>query len=87
MRWVSLDPLDQLEPRHARQAEVEHDAVIRLLVQRLQRDLRGCDGGRLDVAIADQFGDRLALNWIVFDDQQLLDTLLDELADLVEAGF
>ena len=68
------------------QPQVEHHAVVRRGIERLQRDLAGRDARRLDVAIADQIGDRLALDRIVLDDEQLLDALLDERLDPVEPG-
>jgi hypothetical protein len=40
----------------------------------------------VDVTVSDQLGDRLALDRIVLDDEQLLDAALGELADAIEAG-
>jgi hypothetical protein len=84
MPRIGLDALDQLEARHAGQPEVEHDTVVRRLRQRLQRTFARRHRGGLDIAITDQVGDRLALHRIVLDDEQLLDALLDELADVAQ---
>ena len=43
------------------------------------------DRRRLDIAVADQIADRLALDRIVLDDEQVLDPLVDERLDVREA--
>ena len=83
---VGLDPLDQLEARHARAAGDRARRSRRASASSdCERALARDDRGGLDVAVADQIADRLALDRIVLDDEQLLDALLDELADVREA--
>ena len=62
----------QLEARHVRQAQVQHDAVV-VAVHQLLRGL-GAGGHRLqlDVVMSQQGHDRFALDVVVLDDQQPL---------------
>ena len=66
------------------EAEVEHDAVELLLPELLQRFLARADRGDLHVAIADQLDQRVALHFVVFDDQQRAQLAVAELANRVE---
>ena len=64
--------VEQLEPAHAGQAQVEHDAVEPLGAHRLARassPLRGCVDGH--VVAADQLDDAVRLVLVVLDDQQV----------------
>ena len=76
---LALDPGDELEAGHVGQAQVEHHAVERLPLQRLERIGAGGDRGGLHVAVADQLGDALLLRLVVLDHQQALDRPVDEL--------
>ena len=66
------------------QAEVEHDAVEALAVHLIERFLAGADSGDLDVAIANQLDQRIALHFIVFDNQQRAQLAIAEVANFVE---
>ena len=50
----------------------------------IERFLAGADRGDLDVAIADQLDQRVALHVVVFDDQQRAQLAIAEVADRVE---
>jgi len=71
---------------HVREPQVHDDAVVSRLAgatrARPRRTTRWSCGRR----VPDQVGDRLLLDRIVLDDEQVLDPLLDELLDPREAG-
>ncbi len=53
-------------------------------VHLIERFLAGADRGDLDVAIANQLDQRVALHVVVFDDQQRAQLAIVELANRVE---
>ena len=55
-----------------------------LLLEQRQGFLSGPDRGRLDVAVADELDDRLALDVVVFDDKQVADLAVEEATDAGE---
>ena len=79
--------LQQLEACHVRQAQVEYDTIkgpiARIVAQcflagRQRRN-------QLDVIVAEQFGDGLALDVVVLDNQQPLGARGGEALDAVES--
>ena len=62
--------LQQFETVHVRQAEVEHDAVVRPAKQGVKRLAAGGDRRQLDVLIVEQLDNGLALDVVVLDDQE-----------------
>ena len=69
---VLADALEHLEARHVRQAEVEHDAVARLLGHRRQCRRAGIGDHDLEIVVAEQLRDAQLLGGVVLDDQQTL---------------
>ncbi len=64
--------LEHLEPRHVGKLQVEHHAIDLILAQLRERLGAGLGGGDLDVLVAQQLGDALALGLVVLDQQQPL---------------
>ena len=81
---VALDRLQQLEAAHVGQVQVEHHAVERLALQRLEGLGRGADGRDPDVAVAERGDDAGPLDLVVLDDQQLPDPAIEEALDAGE---
>ena len=71
VRGMLLDPLDQGEPVHVGQAEIDDDAVELRLVERAQRLGSGRDGGDRHLAGLDQARHRRELGDVVLDDQDV----------------
>src|SRR5690242_20058456 len=69
---------DQLEASHVRQSQIEHRAVERFLADRGECLFTCPDRDRLDVVIADELDDAVALDFIILDYEQLPRGLLDE---------
>ncbi len=82
-RRIVANSLQHLEPRHVGQLQVEHHAIDAVVAQLQQRARAGI--GRHDFYIvgSQQFGDALALGFIVFDQQQ---TLAARLGVALDAG-
>src|SRR5687767_2565990 len=83
-RAVGAHLLEELEPIHVVEAEVEDDAVVVAARELIQGFGAGSDRGDLDVAIADQLDQRVALRLVVFDDQQRAHLAIVERLDRVE---
>ena len=83
-RLIGAHLLEQLQAAHVRQAQVQHDAVEPPLLHLAERFLAGADRSDLDVAIADQLDQGVALHVIVLDDQQGAQLAIAEIADRVE---
>ena len=73
--------LEQVEPRHVGQPQIEDDAIGRLLPQRSQRFGAGADRGQIDVVVAEKLGNSELLRRIVLDDQQPLAPRLGVILD------
>ncbi len=69
---LATNPIDQIEPGHVGQHQVEHHAVVPLLLERLERGTRIFRVRQFRGLVADQFPDAVALGLIVFDHEQLL---------------
>jgi hypothetical protein len=83
--FVGLHSLEQLEPLHVRQLEIEHHAVEWALLEFCQSLLARCDRRHLHVlAVAEKLDDRLSLGRLVVDDEQVLDAALEKGGDLLE---
>ncbi len=67
--------LEQLVAEHVRQLEVDDHAVVDVGAQQVQGRLGEADVGDLDVIVADQAGNAVALQVVVFHQQHTLDLL------------
>ena len=67
-----LKLLQKLESGHVGQPQVEHHAVVALLLDRGQRFAAGGDNVDIDVVVAQQRPDTELLRRIIFDDQEAL---------------
>ena len=79
--------LEQLEPAHVGQAQVEYDAVEGSRMQGLQRFRAGTDGEQFDVVVSQQFDDGLPLDVVVLDHEQSFHAGFDKRLDAFECGF
>src|SRR5207253_3509687 len=83
---IFLHVLDQLEASHVREPQVEHHAVERLLADRGESLFTRRDGDRLDVVVADELDNTVALDFVVLDYEQLSRGLLDKGFEAAEGG-
>ena len=81
-RLLAAHAFKHLEAGHVRQAQVEHDAIARILTQDIERFLARAGADDLDVVVTEELADAQLLGGVVFDDQQTPAARLRELFDL-----
>src|SRR3989442_1122952 len=72
------DAVDQFETAHIRKAEIDDHAIDMIVSKYRERLLSGSHSYRVQVAVAEQLDDRLALTFVIFDYQNGPGALLNE---------
>ncbi len=66
---ILADVVEDLEPWHIRQPQVEHHAVAGVLAHGGQRRLAGIGNHDFQIVVAEKFGDAQLLRRVVFNDE------------------
>ncbi len=86
-RRFGLHFFQQRIAAHVGQPQIQHAAVERLVQQLLERFPARAGGFHFDVVVAQQFHHAVALDFVVFHDEQPFGARTGELLDAVEALF